>query len=76
MGQKSWNNSFASIALVRSNAFQGEIPVGSAIEGVDAGDDPPHVVLVIAHCHWVAVEVVSARRISIAVACMTTRPLV
>ena len=48
------------------------VPVGSAVEGVDAGDDPPDMVLVVAHRHWVAVEVVSAGRVSIAVACTTS----
>lgn len=46
------------------------LPVGATIEGVDPGDDPLHVVLVVAHSHRVTVEVISAGGIPVAVACM------
>jgi len=49
------------------------LPVGSAIEGVDAGDNPLYVVLVVAHCHRITVKVISAGGITIAVACTKWR---
>ena len=45
------------------------MPISSAIESVDAGDNLLHVVLVVANSHRVAVEVVSAGGVPIAVAC-------
>ena len=45
------------------------MPVSPAIESIDAGDNPLHVVLVVANSHRVAVEVVSAGGVAVAIAC-------